>query len=196
MAEQALYGYKDDPVFPYEYVAKHISWVPQFIDNLTPFRGHEVYQSCAYHSLLNILLVFCRARTSTIINHHSYDPSSLKTHQRFIARLNGVLDNVPDGNGRVHRLEIFRYTRAIWFVTTKNNPRFIWKRRLTHREIGLNLDYYGAGHLDFGDSEVRTRCWSKSAGIRKSGLSSKVCFSITFQILLSLTTSSDVKKSF
>jgi hypothetical protein len=161
MAEQALYGYKDDPVFPYEYVAKHISWVPDFINNLTPLRGHEVSQACAYHSLLNILLVFCRARTSTIINRVSYDPSSLKTYQRFIARLNGVLDKVPNGNGRVQRLEIFRYTRAIWFVTAKDNSRFIWKRRLTHREIGLNLDYYGAGHLDFGDTEFRTRCWSR-----------------------------------
>ena len=147
MAEQALYGYNDDPEFPYEYIAKHISWVPEFIDNLTPDRARHGRQAHCYHFLINILLVFCRARTSTIVNPEYYRPRLHTVFRDFLARLNRILDTVPDNGGRLHRLELFRYTRRIWFVTTKYSPRFIWKQKLTHREVGLNLDYYGAGHL-------------------------------------------------
>lgn len=34
------------------------------------------------------------------------------------------------------------------FIITKNSPRFIRKCSLTHYEVGLNLDYIAAGHLD------------------------------------------------
>jgi len=147
MAEQTLYGYKDDPVFPYAYVAKHISWVPEFINNLTPLRARDGLQAQCYHFLINILLVFCRARTSTIVNPVNYKPPLYTVFSTFVARLNRSLERVPDGGGRLHNLEIFRYTRVIWFVTTRYSPRFIWGKTLTHREVGLNLDYYGAGHL-------------------------------------------------
>src|SRR5277367_2490604 len=55
MAEAALCGFKNDPRFPYEAIAEHLSWIPNYIDELTPLhnpRGHMMY-----HCLINILLV-------------------------------------------------------------------------------------------------------------------------------------------
>lgn len=147
MAEAALYDYQNDPEFPYTFVNPHISWIPNFINLRTPARGYDNLQANMYHSLINILLVFCRARTSTIVIHTYSESSPSTIYCTLVNRLNDILDRVPNGEGRLHRLEIFRYTRFIWFITTKYSPRFIWKRNLSHREIGLNLDYYGAGHL-------------------------------------------------
>jgi len=145
MAEAALYGYENDPAFPYEYGAQHISWVPTFIEKNAPTRGQDYHQQ-AYHSPFNILLVFCRAPTSTIANSYSHEPPEYKIYQRFVARLNDVLDKVPDGRGRMQQLQIFRYSRGMLFVTSKYSPQFIWKWRLTHREIGLNLRSTGFGN--------------------------------------------------
>jgi len=36
--------------------------------------------------------------------------------------------------------------RGHW-ITCRHSPRFIWKRRLTHREAGLNLDLAAPGHI-------------------------------------------------
>jgi hypothetical protein len=139
MAEAALYDFHEDQVFPYALAAKHLNWVPEYITTLTPDRITDPH---LYGDLLNVLLVFSRARTATFTGQIK---SSAEILPRFIQKLNAVLDLVPGGDR--HVLEIFRYERQNWFITSKYSPRFIWKRHLTHRQVGLNLDYYASGHL-------------------------------------------------
>src|SRR5204863_8735925 len=46
-----------------------------------------------------------------------------------------------------------------FFITLKYSRRFIWKHQLTHQEVGMNLDYDAAGHVDVERSEKRSFSW-------------------------------------
>lgn len=146
MAEAALYGFKNDPRFPYEAIAEHLTWIPKYINELTPLHNPRCH--VMYHCLINILLVFSRARTSTLIyvDDKCHPPPS-ELYPVFVQRLNVILGLLPNGAGKWHKLEIFRYNRTDWFVTSTYSPRFIWCYQLTHRQVGLNLDFFAAGHV-------------------------------------------------
>lgn len=136
MAEPALYGNNEDPEFPYEIIAKQITWIPEYIDQLTPKRRRDFKHMELYDTLLNVLLVFSRARTSALLHLYPFEPASYKIVKGLISRLNGLL---LDAKGQIHRLQIFRYDRQKWFIVNQFSPLFIWKRPLTVRETGLTL---------------------------------------------------------
>ena len=131
------------PGFPHESLASELAWVPAFIDSMTPNRARDISHKMAYDFLLNIVLVFSRARASALVALYPFQPPAYKVIIPFVKGLNS--------NGKCLRLEIFRYDRRLWFITTKCNPRFIRQRRLTHREIGINLDCFAPGHLFFDE---------------------------------------------
>ena len=146
MAEAALYGFKDDPQFPFDEVADKLKWIPNYIESLTSHRSRSFLQYSIFEVLINILLVFARARTSTLIGFITLEPLYTLIPP-FVNKLNAILKNLPSGRGKPHQLKIRKRMIGSWFITTKNSPRFIWKRQLTHREIGLNLDLFAAGHI-------------------------------------------------
>lgn len=138
-----MYGNKREPAFPYDAIAKHLVWVPEYIENLTPKRGRNRNDSSLYTALLNTFLVFVRARTSTL------EPNCFESICRtFVNRLNQILLSLPESlDAKHHEIEIVRRLNGRrFFITCKHSPRFNWKRNLTYREIGLNLDFAAAGH--------------------------------------------------
>ena len=152
MAEAFLYGNNEEPEFPYEHVAGELKWVPQYIQERTTKRGHDYSHSHLYSVLINALLVFSRARTSALFCNLHYAACS-----DFVRRLNVILEGLP----RVlrplsHRTELVKRNQDSYFITCTKSPRFIWKRSLMHREVGLNLDYAAAGHIGLAASSGRT----------------------------------------
>ena len=67
MAEAVLYQNPTEPRFPYQLVMKSFQWVPAYINSVTGKRRRHQGQAAQYMSLINILLVLSRARTSTMI---------------------------------------------------------------------------------------------------------------------------------
>ena len=142
MAEAALYSNLDEPPFPYELVADALSWVPTYIDAQSPKRGRSLYQVRYFDALLNTVLVFARARTSALVG-----TADISGCQALAKRLNQILSSLPKEIGARHRIEIVERGRSDVWITCCHSPRFIWKRRLTHREVGLNLDFAAPGHI-------------------------------------------------
>ena len=90
-------------------------------------------------TLINTVLVFARCRTSALQLFTNVDRPM---YQPFVVRLNNVLHSLPSkSNATYHELEIVERNNSAIFVTTRRSPRFIWKQKLTHQEVGLNLDY-------------------------------------------------------
>ena len=86
--------------------------------------------------LLDVVLVFTRARTSALHGMAYGKPCSdlvSKLHQQC--------------GTEYHRLELIRRGPYQFFETVESSPRFIWHLRLSHRDIGRNLDYFAAGHI-------------------------------------------------
>lgn len=143
MAEAFLYGNNEEPRFPYEAVADAIKWVPEFVQVLTQKRGRNHSQAHLYSVLVNSILVFSRARTSAMFSN-----LHLSVCTKFVNRLNQTLSSLPADTGAAHHhMEIVRRNNISFFITCGRSPRFIWKQELTHREVGLNLDYAAAGHI-------------------------------------------------
>lgn len=150
MAEAALYFNIDEPTFPYESLAPALSWVPAFVDLHTSKRGRNVYHARRYDTLLNVILVFSRSRTSALFAN-----GDLGLCEEFVRRLNSTLKTMPVECGALHhQIELVQRSNTTVFVTCRYSKRFIWKRRLTHREVGLNLDFAAAGHI--GPPSART----------------------------------------
>ena len=148
MAEAVLYGNNDEPSFPYEAVANAIKWVPEYVQKLTPKRGRNFSQEVLYDILINALLVFCRARTSAMFpNVH------VSICNEFVDRLNQTLCALSNTGATHHHTEIVHRNNNSFFITCSKSPRFIWKQKLDHREVGLNLDYAAAGHIGPSDGE-------------------------------------------
>lgn len=143
MAEASLYENFLEPVFPYDAISEFVQWIPLYVDHQTPKRGRNIIQGELYSILINVILVFARARTSAFFgNEHR------KVIQDFVKRLNSSLGFLCPGNRALyHKVEIVLRGNAGIFITCFRSPRFIWNYRLTHREIGLNLDYAAAGHI-------------------------------------------------
>lgn len=151
MAEAALYGNKQEPAFPYEAIAKHLVWVPEYIEALTLKRGRNLNDSSFHIALINTFLVFIRARTSTL-QLNCFE----KICRKFLNRLNRTLLSLPESlHAKHHEIEIVRrFNGRHIFITCKQSPRFNWNRELTHREIGLNLDFAAPGHMGPHDSRI------------------------------------------
>jgi hypothetical protein len=60
--------------------------------------------------------------------------------------LNNVLREAGD-DAWYHRVELIRRGPRQFFITSTNSPRFDWAARLTHLQVGRNLDYIAAGHM-------------------------------------------------
>jgi hypothetical protein len=136
MAEESLYGSTNEPKFPFDRLATHLSWLPTRISAAEESRSMEEFLA-----LLQTILVFGRARTSCMNNLGTW-----KACRELTASLNGALEAVS-GEALHHRIELVRRGPFQYFVTCKNSPRFNWKTPLTHIEVGGNLDYFGAGHM-------------------------------------------------
>ena len=54
MAEAALYNNTAEPKFPFDSVADHITWIPTYIDKLTPRRGRDHTQAKLYTMLIGL----------------------------------------------------------------------------------------------------------------------------------------------
>src|SRR5262249_41220138 len=91
-----------------------------------------------------------------------YDGQQLYTLvPQFINKLNTILKRIPSGRGRPHLLQIYRNDRVKWFIASKSSPRFMWSRKLTHREVGQNLDFFAAGHvIEDKHDHLETRSFS------------------------------------
>ena len=109
-----------------------LSWLPQFLQE------HIVDPVQDLQPMLNTVLVFARARTSTFESISSWNAVAL-----LVKGLNAAADAVGASH---HRLEMVHQTRRSYFVTCSNSPRFNWNLSLSHREIGENLDYFAPGH--------------------------------------------------
>ena len=132
MAEQALYNNVNEPAFPFEAVRCHLSWLPAFLSQKIVFPPEDL------EPFLSTLLVFGRARTATLQKQPWWKDISV-----LAKRLNSILRDV---NQPRHRIELVRRGEG-FFVTCSRSPRFIWKARLTHREVGRNLDFFAPGHV-------------------------------------------------
>jgi hypothetical protein len=133
MAERALYGNHKEPEFPFVSIRKHLHWLPEYLATNVPRDNGD-------QPILNTLLVFTRARTSTFLAPNSWD-----IVVPFAKRLNATTDISGASH---HKLELFRVDRGLFFVTTRQSPRFRWKLPMTHYDVGCNLDYFAPGHLD------------------------------------------------
>ena len=139
MAEHTLYKNFDEPKFPIEDVAKKLEWLPEYIDAILIDNTDWRDRTDIFTTLIDTVLVFARARTSAIHNMRQYDVCKSLT-----SRLNTVLQSIRATH---HTIELVRYGSNLFFITCTRSPRFIWKSRLTHREVGRNLDYFTAGHV-------------------------------------------------
>jgi hypothetical protein len=107
----------------------NLSWLPSYManskDDLEPY--------------LNTILVFARARTSTLQGLYSWEKL-----EDFARRLNMAADSSGASH---HRIELVRRGPMTFFVTCSNSPRFNWNISLTHCDVGRNLDYFAPGHI-------------------------------------------------
>jgi len=119
-----------------------LSWVPAYIDRQCTKRGRNIYQARRFEALLNTLLVFTRARTSAL-----FGTADISLCQEFAKRLNRILRSLPKEIGARHEIEVVERGQSNVWITCRHSPRFIWKRRLNHCEVGLNLDFAAPGHI-------------------------------------------------
>lgn len=88
--------------------------------------------------LLNTVLVFARARTSTFQNLSSWNQVS-----ELAKRLNSAADSV---GASYHQVELVRRGPKTYFLTCSRSPRFNWNISLSHRDVGRNLDFFAPDH--------------------------------------------------
>jgi hypothetical protein len=55
-------------------------------------------------------------------------------------------------------LELVQCTNYLFFVTSHRSPRFNWNTRLTHLDVGRNIDYSAPGHIG-GDPKTLRRAF-------------------------------------
>jgi len=126
MAEQALYGNNDEAPFPFEQICGRLSWLPVYLND------HTSYPSYDLAPLLNTVLVFGRARTSTLQDRRQWN----EVHS-LTKRLNSALESI---GALHHTIELVLRGRHNFFVTCSHSPRFNWKlapSALNFRLIGL-----------------------------------------------------------
>lgn len=135
MADAALYGNEGEPAFPFDIVPK-MSWLAAFLSSAPPITASCSTNSLSLLALLDVVLVFGRARTSAL--YHIMD---FAAYRSLVSSLNSVLDDIG-GEALQHRRG-----RALFFITCKKSPLFNWKMYLAHLDVGRNLDYSALGHM-------------------------------------------------
>jgi hypothetical protein len=135
MAVEALYGNSNEPKFPFDHVIEHLSWLP------TRMSAAEESPE-EFIALINTILVFGRGRTSCMNYIRTW-----KACSELVSCLNATLENIGGLDALHHRIELVRRGPSQFFVTCTLSPRFHWKARLTHPEVGRNLDFFAAGHM-------------------------------------------------
>lgn len=143
MAERALYHNSSEPLFPYEQVLPHLTWLPSYVASSQD--PAKVSWNGELVAIIDTILVFCGARTSCL---HAME--FLSVCASLVNRLNSILATL---HLQRYELEVVRrgpVSVGLWlfFVVRKRSPRFIWNRHLTHNEIGRNLDMFAAGHFE------------------------------------------------
>lgn len=108
----------------------HLSWLPSYLSNSEEY----LLEPC-----LNTILVFARARTSTLQSLYSWNKL-----EDFTRHLNLAADSSGASH---HQIELVRRGPMTFFVTCSNSPRFNWNISLTHCDVGRNLDYFAPGHI-------------------------------------------------
>ena len=138
MTELALYGNSKEPPFPFAQVKGKLDWVQEMLAKCED--DWEEWEK--FPDRLNIILVFSRARTSTLVGYEF-----LSEYKALVQRLNKVLKSV---GAEHHTLTIVRRgnggSKAPAFITCKRSPRFIWRLRPSILDVGRNLDYVASGH--------------------------------------------------
>jgi hypothetical protein len=134
MAERALYDNNKEPWFPFDAVRKHLCWLPAYLDERITRPSYDM------EPLISTVLVFGRARTSTL-----QGPFWWREIRALVKRLNSALELAREP-GACHKLEMVIRDRN-FFVTCSNSPRFNWSHKLTHRDVGRNLDFFAPGHM-------------------------------------------------
>lgn len=114
-----------------------LSWLPSYLEN-----------SNDLEPLLNTVLVFARARTSTLQSIYSWHKV-----EDLARRLNIAVDSSGASH---HRIELVRRGPMTFFVTCSNSPRFNWNVSLTHRDVGKNLDFLLQGIFGIPRNEIPT----------------------------------------
>lgn len=143
MAEQALYGNTHEPPFPFERIKEKLQWLPAYLS--------ENIRNTAFDldPLLNTILVFARARTSTL----QHIPMWTMLDD-LLRRLNAAAASVGAGH---HRVELVPRGRGQGlFVTCRRSPRFNWTLNPSHLDVGRNLDFFAPGHWD--PDPLQRRC--------------------------------------
>jgi hypothetical protein len=138
MAERALYQNAEGSDFPFEKVSRQLDWMPKSLSNhlaVCDYHKTRFANSC----LLDTVLVFGGARTSALHGIAMW-PLCLE----FTSRLNRALGAVGQSQ---HRIVLVRRGSQHFFITCVNSQRFNWRTKLTHRDVGRNLDYFAPGHV-------------------------------------------------
>ena len=144
MAEQELYGNDSEPKFPFELIRGmcprqpalmlgQLSWLRSFLEENITEPENDL------NPLLNTVLVFARARTSTFQNITSWEKVS-----KLAKKLNQAAEVVGASQ---HCIELVPRGPKTYFVVCRHSPRFIWNVSLTHHDVGKNLDFFAPGHM-------------------------------------------------
>ena len=141
MAEAALYSNFTEPSFPFDHVVPNLKWLQGYLATFDLESNLAGQTHSPLLALLDVLLVFTRARTSAMFHMEDFQAC-----RSFLSLLNAQLEETgPDAIQ--HRLELVRRGPALFFITCKRSPRFNWNIHLTHIDVGRNLDYFAAGHI-------------------------------------------------
>lgn len=151
MAETALCNQKHEKEFPYDRLANHLTWLPQYIESITPRKTIRLNQLYIYTIFMDIILVMTRARTSSF---HCY---YRKFFTKIIKRLNGILESIDAKEYCLCIVSRCSEDGSSYFITQKNNGQFIWKRDITWHEMAVNLDFYAAGRYSSCEESVTER---------------------------------------
>ena len=121
MAEEALYENVNEPKFPFELITKNAQWLTGALEEAAALNHFRRYE---FELLLNIVLVWTRARTATWWGNFGYEKAS-----SLIASLNAILEEAGE-EATYHRLELVpRLGKSMFWVTCSKSPRFNWKSR-------------------------------------------------------------------
>jgi hypothetical protein len=132
MAERHLYNNLTEPEFPFDLIRPQLDpWLPQYLVIHHSDRDYD-------EPLLNTVLTFGRARTSTLL------------HSGNLERVKALLDHLNSAAravGATHHLLEIDDAQGMFFVVCRRSPRYKWTRPLTHFDIGRNLDFFAPGHF-------------------------------------------------
>src|SRR5271170_2227667 len=141
MAESVLYGNHNEPEFPFDQVVNNLKWLGPYLSTCEKAKVDTVDVTDFFASLLDTVLVWSRARTAGFQRNVHYPDC-----KELALLLNATLKQAGP-SAYYHRLEFAPCGATQFFVTCRNSPRFIWKTRFTHLDVGRNIDFCATGHL-------------------------------------------------